>query len=155
MIENIILETTFSVNKPGDGVPHRHVLHKEDSNIVYHRQQSDGSGWGRMEFHDELEKAIKHLLKTVREDRKSPEARDIKIILPSKPKDKRLCKDWADIGNYLSDAYDANIDVLSTSQQALITLMRQGGSWADRVYDAMWDVIDPLLKRITRPPAED
>jgi hypothetical protein len=188
MIDNIILETTFTKVKPGDGiVAHKLVLHKENDNIVYHQVQTDGSGWNRAEFHDDLEKALKHFLKMLREDRKSfLGSKSMEVILPATParaprndaaeiedrieeltigheafmaghpeKKTRLCQDQSEIGNYLSDAYDANIAVLSTSQQALITIMRQGGSWAERVYDAMFDVIDPLLKRIVRPPAED
>jgi len=79
--------------------------------------------------------------------------RDPKKLKPSKIRaikktHPRLCQDQADIGKYLSDAYDDAIAGMSTSQRAIITLLQQGGSWAWRMYEAMPDVIDPLLKRI-------
>jgi len=52
----------------------------------------------------------------------------------------------------LGDIYDDNVDVMSASEQAIIKLMQQGGSWADKVYEAMPDVVERLVKRATRPP---
>ena len=73
----------------------------------------------------------------------------VKSTTPVEPlKPLRLCQDPSDISRYLSDAYDDTIAVMSTSQRAIITLLQQGGSWAWRMYEAMPDVIDPLLKRI-------
>jgi len=73
----------------------------------------------------------------------------VKSTNPVEPlKPLRLCQDQADIGTYLSDAYDDAIAGMSTSQRAIITLLQQGGSEAWRMYEAMPDVIDPLLKRI-------
>jgi hypothetical protein len=52
----------------------------------------------------------------------------------------------------LGDIYDANVDVMSSSERAIIRLMQQGGSWAERVYQAIPEVVDELIRRATKQP---
>jgi len=52
----------------------------------------------------------------------------------------------------LGDIYDDNVDVMSTSERSIIRLMQQGGSWAERVYLAMPEVVNKLLDQATRKP---
>lgn len=65
-------------------------------------------------------------------------------------KQKQLCQNWGDIGNYLSDAHDDIINKLGCSERAIIMILQQGGSLGWRLYQAMPEVIDPLLKRIIK-----
>lgn len=151
-IKDTILETTFTAGEPGDGtVGHKLVLHRERNGcITYNKVQTDGSGWETTCFHGDLEKGLKFFLKAVSSDRKSfLGSKDMKIILPAVRAPKRLCQCAADINHYLSEAYDQTIGQLSASERAIVTLLKQGGSWGWRVYEAIPDVIDKILKRIT------
>lgn len=65
---------------------------------------------------------------------------------------KPTCKDMREVLALLGDAYDVNINALSSSEHVLIRLMQTGGSWAWRVYQAIPDIIDPLLRRIVKEP---
>lgn len=51
----------------------------------------------------------------------------------------------------LGDIYDDQVSVMSSSEIHIIRLMQHGGSWAERVYQAIPEVVDKLLDRATTP----
>jgi hypothetical protein len=70
-------------------------------------------------------------------------------------KDVKRPRDFNEIVLMLGDMYGQNVDVMSDSERAIIKLVQQGGSWAERVYYAISEVVEKLVTRATRPPAED
>lgn len=73
---------------------------------------------------------------------------------PSEPKAepaqkyKPLCKDSTELGHLVSDIHWQKVDVMSTTEQLCAKLMAVGGAITWRVYEAIPEYIDRILKRV-------